>query len=178
MASPNEADFDLRENYLLSRNNLSNHWWRQLAVERHLMIRPSRCGKNRQAVYAAEGDLLKPSASGCARQRLNPDVPTSLKGCRGWLPSSASPKVVTDNLDYSVASRDTAKSRKGCFGNRCLRGLAESILMNMGGSHQDAKLSSPTMFDVRVGGVIVLSGWESQPQGEGRQRVNISPIER
>ena len=45
--------------------------------------------------------------------------------------------------------------------------------MNVGDSYQNVKASSQPMAGKRVGAVIVVGGWESQPHGEGRQEVNI-----
>jgi hypothetical protein len=78
------------------------------------------------------------------------------------------------NLAYPISVRDSAKSGLGCVDNRCLNYSVEFILMNVGGSQQDAKASSLPMSAESVGGSIVVGGWESQPQGEGSQEVNIS----
>jgi hypothetical protein len=59
----------------------------------------------------------------------------------------------------------------GRVDNRYLNYFVESINMNVGDSYQNAKASSQPMTGKRVGAVIVVGGWESQPQGEGRQRV-------
>jgi NADP-dependent 3-hydroxy acid dehydrogenase YdfG len=56
----------------------------------------------------------------------------------------------------------------GRIDNRHLNYFAESINMNVGGFYQDVKVSSPPMTDRSVGAVVVVGGWESQPQGEGR----------
>jgi hypothetical protein len=45
--------------------------------------------------------------------------------------------------------------------------------VNVGGSRRDAKVSSPPMPAVSVGGVIVLGGRESRLQGEGRQEIDV-----
>ena len=92
---------------------------------------------------------------------------------RGWLFICTSPKVSTDNLIYSVDVRDSAKSGLGHCDNRHLNDLAESISMNVGGSQQNVKASSPPMLAGSVGGVIVLGARESRVQGEGGQFVGI-----
>ena len=58
--------------------------------------------------------------------------------------------------------------------NRHLSHLAESILVNVGGSQQNAKVSNPPMVVVSVGAAIVVRVWESQAQGEGPQSVATS----
>ena len=65
----------------------------------------------------------------------------------------------------------------GCTGNRHLNYLVESIFVNVGGSCQDATVSSPRMPNKSGGGVIVVRAWESPVQGEGRQGVNVSLVE-
>lgn len=50
----------------------------------------------------------------------------------------------------------------GCSDNRHLLYLAESILVNVGDSLQNAKVSSPPMSEVSVGAAIVVRAWESQ----------------
>jgi hypothetical protein len=104
-------------------------------------------------------------------QRTNPMVCHRPKGCRDWLDLHTSPKADTGYLNYPVSVRDTAKSGKGCDGNRHLSHLAESNIVNVGDSHRNAKVSSPPMFDADVGAAIVVRAWESQAQGEGPQSV-------
>jgi hypothetical protein len=58
--------------------------------------------------------------------------------------------------------------------NRHLNSFVESMDVNVGGSGRDVKANSLPMPVQSVGGVIVVGGWESQPQGEGRQR-RVSP---
>ncbi len=57
-------------------------------------------------------------------------------------------------------------------GNRHLNYLAKSIFVNVGGLYRDAKVSSPPRPDISIGAVIVVGGWESQPQGEGPQEID------
>jgi hypothetical protein len=47
----------------------------------------------------------------------------------------------------------------------------------VGGSYRNVKESSPLRSGMSVGGLIVVGGWESQPQGEGDQGVNASRVE-
>lgn len=68
-------------------------------------------------------------------------------------------KLEQVNLDYPAPVRDTAKSGMGVRGNRHLNYFAESFLMNLGGLHRDAKVSSPLTPCVSVGAAIVIRGW-------------------
>ncbi len=77
-----------------------------------------------------------------------------------------------------VSGRDSAESGMGHVDNRHLNHLTEFIFMNVGGSSMNAKLSSPPMSLVSVGGVIVLGAQERCARGEGRQEVNIFRVER
>jgi hypothetical protein len=85
-------------------------------------------------------------------------------------------KVEISNLNYLISIRDSAKSGLGFSDNRHLNYFVESIDMNVGDSYQNVKASSQPMTGKRVGAVIVVGGWESQPQGEGRQRVGSYKI--
>jgi hypothetical protein len=107
-------------------------------------------------------------------QRTNQRIVVCINGCQDWRPASTSPKVSTGYLNYPVDVRDTAKSGMGRAGNRRLNYLVEFIFVNVGDPHRDAKASSLPMSGVGVGGVIVVRGWENQPQGEGRQLFGIS----
>jgi hypothetical protein len=105
-------------------------------------------------------------------QRPNPELCAITKGYRSWSHVSTSPKVTTGYPTYPVVGRDSAKNGLGCVGNRHLNYLAESILVNVGGFYQDAKVCSPPKSDRSVGAVIGVGGWESQPQGEGPQGID------
>jgi hypothetical protein len=96
---------------------------------------------------------------------------SSPKDYRGWLVLITNLKVEINDLNYLISIRDSAKSGMGFMDNRHLNYFAESIYMNVGDSYQNAKVSSQPMTGKRVGAVIVVGGWESQPHGEGRQRV-------
>jgi hypothetical protein len=95
-------------------------------------------------------------------------------GYQDWLDHLTSPKVSASNPNYLADARDTVKNGMGRVDNRHLNYLAEFISVNVGDSCQNAKVSSPPMTDRRVGAVIVVRGWESQPQGEGPQSVGSS----
>jgi hypothetical protein len=92
----------------------------------------------------------------------------SLLSYRDWLSLCASPKDYSEHLAYSESMWDSAKSGLGCNFNRHLNHSIESISVNVGDSRQNGNESSPQRSVVRVGAVIVVGGWESQPQGEGR----------
>jgi hypothetical protein len=77
-------------------------------------------------------------------------------------------KDETSYLDLPCLRSGFRKERLGSFGKRCLRYFVESICVNVGDSQQNINESSPQRSVVRVGAVIVVGGWESQPQGEGR----------
>lgn len=86
------------------------------------------------------------------------------------------PKDVTGYLNYPVAVRDSAESGLGRIGNRHLPSLAESILVNVGSSRQDVKVSSLPMLAMSGGGVVVLRAWESHVHGKGRQEANVAAV--
>ena len=97
-------------------------------------------------------------------QRTSQKVTLSLTGYRAWKGHSSRSKVSADHLTYSADVRDTAKSGIGYHANRHLNYLVESISMNVGGSQQNAKVSSLPMSAERVGGVIV-----GAPRSAGRE---------
>jgi len=80
------------------------------------------------------------------------------------------PKGFNRKPAYPVDIRNSAESGLGRTGNCHLHYIAESILLNVGGSGRDANVNSPRMSDQSVGGSIVVRGWESQPRGEGSQK--------
>jgi hypothetical protein len=98
----------------------------------------------------------------------------SSTGYRDWLVDITSPKDALGKPEYPNAIRDTAKSGIGRLGNRRLSYLVEFIFVNVGGSDRNVKASSLLMSGMSVGGPIVVRGWESQPQGEGDQEINVS----
>jgi hypothetical protein len=77
-------------------------------------------------------------------------------GYRDWLHGNTSPKVAADYLLSPADIRDTAKSGMGRSGNHRLSYSAESLCVNVGGPRRNDKASSLPMFDVGVGGAIVL----------------------
>ena len=114
-------------------------------------------------ILLSQGEILAD-----ARQRMNPMVRFIPKDYRGWLHNITNLKVEISNLNYLISIRDSAKSGLGYFDNRHLNYFVESINGNAGDSYQNAKASSQPMTGKRVGAAIVVGGWESQPQGEGR----------
>jgi hypothetical protein len=100
------------------------------------------------------------------------------------------PKLVTHPYQSKGYSRlpnlpcgrlGSRKERYGLSGNRPLNYLAKSILVNVGSLYRDAKVSSPPMTGIGVGGSMVLVGVtphqgarESRVQGEGSQSIGKS----
>jgi len=91
-------------------------------------------------------------------QRTDPKARLYPKGHRGWLLLCTSPKVGKEKPGYSDPVRDTAKSGIGCFYNRHLNYLVESIFANVGEPQKDVKGSSLPMPTGEVGAVIVVGG--------------------
>lgn len=77
------------------------------------------------------------------------------------------------HLTYLASAWDSAESGLGCIDNCHLHYFAESVFVNVGGSSQGVKVSSPPILEGRVGAVIIVRGWESQLHGEGPQSVGI-----
>ena len=100
------------------------------------------------------------------RQRPNSDR----KSYRDWSGTITNPKDEAGHLSYPASGRDSSKRGLGCEGKCHLNYLAESVFVNVGDCYQDAKMSSPSMFDNRVGAVIVVGAWESQAHAENRRR--------
>ena len=109
-------------------------------------------------------------------QRTYPEVGLSLMGNRGRLFVLADLKGEASHLYYLASVRNTAKSGMGLGDNRRLNHSAESVFVNVGDSHRDAKSSSPTMTGVRVGVTIVVRERESRSHGEGSQLVGTSGV--
>jgi hypothetical protein len=104
---------------------------------------------------------------------MDPTVFSRSKDYRGWFLRFTNPKVEVSNLDYLISIRDSAESGLGFTDNRHLNYFIESISMNVGGLYRNAKVSSPPMTDISAGAAIVVGGWESQPQGEGPQEIDV-----
>jgi hypothetical protein len=95
--------------------------------------------------------------------RLLPRLPDSFMGGSKLLSLPGSRSGYCAEQEWSAA-------------NRCLHGLVESVSVNAGGSDMNVKVSSPPMTYQSVGGAGVLRGWESRPQGEGGQGIDIVPV--
>jgi hypothetical protein len=100
-------------------------------------------------------------------QRTNLNVSRFLKGYCNLQVEAGYPV-------YPASVRDSAKSGLGNAANRYLNYSRESDYVNTGGFHQDVKASSPSKLDESVGAAIVVGGWESQPQGQGPQGIDVS----
>ena len=165
MASPNKAGFNLRESSPPSRNIFC------ITVEEG----QNKARRYSQSITIEGGYLLLAESTGhrSTGRRMNLMELLSPKDYRDWQLLLANPKVRVRVPVYFTLIRDTAKSGIGCTGNRRLSHFVESIFVNMGESYQDAKVSSPPLLDRKVGGFIVVGGWESQPQGQGSQSFRI-----
>jgi hypothetical protein len=96
------------------------------------------------------------------------------KDGRGWLRLLASPKAVRGQPELPSNWSGFRDERLGSFRSPYLSASVEYIVVNVGGSGMNVKVSSPPMTYQSVGGVIVLGGRESRLHGEGRQLVGIS----
>jgi hypothetical protein len=83
-----------------------------------------------------------------------------------------SPKDIGGKPDVPADWSGFREERLGSIISSHLRASVEYIVVNVGGSGMDAKVSSPPMTSQSVGGVIVLGAWESHVHGEGRQGID------
>jgi hypothetical protein len=144
------------------------------------MVSPNEANLDLRERFPLSRNILhtcEVTAYGSTGQRTSQKSVHATTDYQDWLFQSTNLKVSTGHLNYPVDVRDTAKSGMGRLGNRHLSYLVEFISVNVGGSYSDAKASSLPMPDRSVGGVIVLRGRESRPQGEGRQGINIFLLE-
>jgi hypothetical protein len=84
----------------------------------------------------------------------------------------SSPKDVSGKPALPV---DRLGFRDERFGSRIsshLRASVEYIIVNVGGSDMDVKVSSPPMTYQSVGAAIVVGARESRAHGEGRQGID------
>lgn len=100
-------------------------------------------------------------------QRPYPMVRQIPEDNRDWRLRGTRLKVVRDQPALPPDWSGFREERIGSVESRHLRATAEYTIVNVGGSHAEG--CSPPMKRVSVGGVIVLGGRESRPQGEGRQ---------
>jgi hypothetical protein len=105
-------------------------------------------------------------------QQPHPMVLCVPKDDRCWLFILTSTKDVRGKPDVPSVRLGFRKERLGSAISHHLSAFAEYIVVNVGGSGMDAKVSSPPMTYQSVGGVIVLGGRESRLQGEGRQGID------
>ena len=76
-------------------------------------------------------------------------------------------------MDYHASAGDTAKSGSGRLVTSTYVVAFEYIHVNVGDLSQDVKVNRPPMPDSGVGAIIVVGGWENQPQGEGWQESDV-----
>jgi hypothetical protein len=106
-------------------------------------------------------------------QRPHPMVLLVPKDVRFWLDMLTRS---TDVRDEPVLPSDRSGFRKERIGSMIshhLRASAEYIIVNVGGSGMNAKVSSPPTTYQSVGGPIVVRGRESRLHGEGGQGIDI-----
>jgi hypothetical protein len=136
-------------------------WLRTHTVSKRMDKRPTGNGT----------PASKPCTMG---QRPHPMVLLVPKDDRGWILVCSSPKDVRGQPELPSVWSGFREERLGSpLYSPHLRAFVEYIVVNVGGSGMDAKVSSPPMTYQSVGGVIVLGGRESRLQGEGRQGVDI-----
>lgn len=149
---------------------------RRQAWLRGSMVSASKAGFDLREISPLPRNTLHTcgvKAHGSTGQRTSLRSKPEIAGYRGWSRTHTSPKDGTGDLPYPVPVRDSAASGLGHGDNRHLHYLVEFIFVDVGGLRQNAKVSSPPRSDASVGAVIVVGGWESQPQGEGPQSVGI-----
>ena len=78
-------------------------------------------------------------------QRPHPMVCLGPKDDRGWLALDTSPKDVSGQPDIPADRSGFRDERLGSVKSPHLRALVEYIVVNVGGSGMDAKVSSPPM---------------------------------
>jgi hypothetical protein len=107
-------------------------------------------------------------------QRPHPMVLEIPKDDRDCIVLFCSPKDVRGQPVLPSGRPGFREERIGSQISHHLRTSAEYIIVNVGGSDMNVKVSSPPMTCQSVGGVIVLGGRESRLHGEGRQLDGIS----
>ena len=76
-------------------------------------------------------------------------------------------------MDYHASAGDTVKNGIGRLVTSTYVVALEYIQTNVGDLSQDVKVNRPPMPASGVGAIIVVRGWESQPQGEGWQESDV-----
>jgi hypothetical protein len=107
-------------------------------------------------------------------QRPHPMAVHDPEDGRSWVSMDPSPKDVRDKPELPSDWSGYREERDWSVISHHLHTSVKYIVVNVGGSGMDVKVSSPPMTYQSVGGVIVLRGRESRPHGEGRQLVGIS----
>jgi len=121
---------------------------------------------------------LSPASRPCTMgQRPHPMAVRSPKDDRGWWSVDTSPKDVTGKPELPGGRSGFRDERLGSNLSHHLNTSVECIVVNVGGSGMDAKVSSPPMTYQSVGGVIVLGARESRVQGEGRQGIDVPRVD-
>jgi hypothetical protein len=105
-------------------------------------------------------------------QRLHPMVYRIPKDDRDWSVIHTSLKDDRGKPDLPSVQSGFRDERLGSIISHHLNASVECIVVNVGGSGMNAKVSSPPMTYQSVGGVIVLGGRESRLHGEGRQGID------
>jgi hypothetical protein len=105
-------------------------------------------------------------------QRPRPMVSQVPEDDRGWIALISSQKDVSGKPELPADRSGFREERLGSTESHHLNTSAEYIVVNVGGSGMNAKVSSPPMTYQSVGGVIVLGGRESRLHGEGRQGID------
>ena len=95
------------------------------------------------------------------------------KDDRGWISRTSSPKDVSGKPEIPADRSGFRKERIGSQVSHHLRASVEYIVVNVGGSGMDGKVSSPPMTYQSVGGSIVVGARESRVHGEGGQGINV-----
>jgi hypothetical protein len=85
----------------------------------------------------------------------------------------SSSKDVRGKPDVPSGRSGFRDERLGSIISPHLRASVEYIVVNVGGSGMDAKVSSPPMTYQSVGGPIVVGGRESRLHGEGGQGIDV-----
>lgn len=133
------------------------------------MVSSNKAGFNLREIIPLS-QILRKALERLMGQRPDPNACSHQKGHRNWSSENTSSKIGAGYLNYPASGRDSAKSGLGYIDNRHLSYLAESIFVNVGDSHRNAKVSSPPMFDVRVGATIVVRDGEKPSHAEHRCR--------
>jgi hypothetical protein len=98
-----------------------------------------------------------PASISTMGQRPHRMVSLVPNGDRGWLPYPTSPKVVRGQPELPSDRSESREERIGSEVSHHLGASAEYIVVNVGGSDLDAKVSSSPMICQSVGGAVVCA---------------------